>query len=169
MDVNEMVRENEALVYWVTDRFFPGWEYDEDLHQIGLIALWRACETYDPERRVKFSTYATKCIRTAVFTELRRQSAQHVPDVALSLDEPCRAYEGEATYGEVLKGKEFEYCDVEGYFDGLGKLKNKKAKPAVTLRAYGMELREIAAALNISHQRVYQLIQMARKEWEKHI
>lgn len=165
--MDEKVRENENLVRWVLGRFFPGWEHDEDLHQIGLIALWRACETYDPEQGVKFSTYATKCIRAAILTEFRRQSAQHVPDVALSLDEPCRAYEGEATYGEVLKGKEFEYCDVEGYFDRLGKLKNKKVKPAVILRAYGMELREIAAAFNISHQRVYQLMQMARREWEK--
>ncbi len=56
---NEMVRANVRLVSVLARRFrHPSLTF-LDLFQEGTIGLLRAVEKYDPERNIKFSTYAT--------------------------------------------------------------------------------------------------------------
>lgn len=43
-----------------------GYEY-QDLFQIGCIGLVKAGKTYAKERNIKFSTYATRCIKNEIF------------------------------------------------------------------------------------------------------
>ena len=45
----------------------------EDLVQCGLIGLYDAVEKYEPDKNVKFKTYATTRIRGAIIDELRAQ------------------------------------------------------------------------------------------------
>ena len=64
-----------------------GLEYD-DAFQIGALGLMRAAAFYRPEKGVKFSTYATTCIKRALAADLRaRLTARHGHgDKPLSLD-----------------------------------------------------------------------------------
>ena len=48
----------------------------EDLVQEGFLGLVKACDTYDPSRGFKFSTYACTCIRNNILMYLRTRRRQ---------------------------------------------------------------------------------------------
>lgn len=57
----------------------------EDLVQEGLLALYRAVQTYHSAGAAAFSTYATRCIDNACISTLRAQNAGHrIPDGQLA-------------------------------------------------------------------------------------
>ena len=59
---------------------------DEDLFQIGLIGLVKTINTFDPDKGVKFSAYATPIIRNEILMSLRKKRIIPV----FSLDENFR-------------------------------------------------------------------------------
>lgn len=64
---NTLVTENLGLIHWVLNKYFSRWRNNhEDLFQEGVFGLMRACETFDPDRESKFSTYALWWIRSKV-------------------------------------------------------------------------------------------------------
>jgi RNA polymerase sigma factor FliA len=88
------------LVKFVAGRVgsgLPSHVDDEDLISYGLLGLIRAIERFDPDREVKFETYAIPRIRGAIIDELR--SMDWVPRSVRG-----RAREIERTIGE-LEGR----------------------------------------------------------------
>ena len=61
----------------------------EDAEQEGLIALFGAINTYQPQRHAAFDTYAIRCIRTAIADARRRAGRKkHLPlNQSVPLDE----------------------------------------------------------------------------------
>ena len=65
---------NIGLVYKVyNDRFNEYRWLEEDLIQEGMIGLWKACQVFDKNRGVPFSSYACICIRNAMGMLLRKE------------------------------------------------------------------------------------------------
>lgn len=58
----QLIAENQRLVWSIVTRFSGRGVELEDLFQIGSIGLWRACERFDPTYGVRFSTYAVPLI-----------------------------------------------------------------------------------------------------------
>ncbi|MFN8535089.1 MAG: sigma-70 family RNA polymerase sigma factor [Dehalococcoidia bacterium] len=63
---NRLVQQNLRLVYREAIRYRGFWLDLADLVQEGCIGLLQAAERYDPDRGVRFSTYAVPWIRQAV-------------------------------------------------------------------------------------------------------
>jgi RNA polymerase primary sigma factor len=63
---SEFERRNLRLVYWLARHYASQGMEVEDLIQEGWFGLRRAVEKFDPERGLKFSTYATWWVRQAV-------------------------------------------------------------------------------------------------------
>ena len=59
----------------------------EDLISIGTIGLIKAVNTFDPQKKIKLATYASRCIENEVLMFLRRFSRTRVE---VSLDEPLK-------------------------------------------------------------------------------
>lgn len=78
---NALVRENLPLVRAVVARFGPQPHLPyEDLVQVGSLGLLRAVEAFDPDRAVRFSSFAVPYIRGALLHELRdRQPMVRLP------------------------------------------------------------------------------------------
>ncbi len=57
----------------------------EDLISIGTIGLIKAVNTFDPEKRIKLATYASRCIENEILMYLRRSCKLKLE---VSLDEP---------------------------------------------------------------------------------
>lgn len=76
---DEILENYKNMVWLVTNRFFPSFPkslYDlEDVHQIALLALFRASEKYDKSLSA-FSTYAYTCINNALSAELEKARAK---------------------------------------------------------------------------------------------
>ena len=56
MNIEELVKANEKLIYKIANRFY---NYDkEDLYQVGVIGLLKAFKNFEESVETKFSTYA---------------------------------------------------------------------------------------------------------------
>ena len=57
----------------------------EDLISIGTIGLIKAINTFDPVKKIKLATYASRCIENEILMYLRRNSKTKLE---VSIDEP---------------------------------------------------------------------------------
>ncbi|MEJ7638501.1 MAG: sigma-70 family RNA polymerase sigma factor [Singulisphaera sp.] len=71
---NERVMENQGLVHQVARVFRGRGVALEDLIQFGNIGLMRAAEKFEPERGLRFSTYAVYWIRQAIYKGIANTS-----------------------------------------------------------------------------------------------
>lgn len=89
---NELFEQNINLAYSYLQKhtiFLRGYD-PEDLQQEALLALWRACLTYQPARG-KFSTYATTCIANR-FKDLIKIQSRKVDEVLTDPDDLGKYY-----------------------------------------------------------------------------
>lgn len=67
--------ENIGLVYYVFNKYYQKYrDIEDDLIQEGMIGLWKACQTFDSLREVKFSTYAVKVIKNSMGMYVRKEA-----------------------------------------------------------------------------------------------
>ena len=82
-----LIEHNLRLVVYIAKRFENTGIHIEDLISIGTIGLIKAVNTFDPEKKNKLATYASRCIENEVLMHLRH-TARSRRDI--SLDEPLR-------------------------------------------------------------------------------
>ena len=74
----EYIKGNLRLVLSVMKRFDSSNENADDLFQIGCVGLVKAVDNFDPDRQVKFSTYAVPMIIGEIRWYLRDNSSLRV-------------------------------------------------------------------------------------------
>jgi RNA polymerase sporulation-specific sigma factor len=79
-----LIERNLRLVVYIAKKFDNTRVGIEDLVSIGTIGLIKAVNTFDPNRRIKLATYASKCIENEILMFLRRNP----PRTEVSFDEP---------------------------------------------------------------------------------
>ena len=80
-----LIERNLRLVVFIARKFENTGVALEDLISIGTIGLIKAVNTFDPAKKIKLATYASRCIENEVLMFLRRNSRTKVE---VSLDEP---------------------------------------------------------------------------------
>ncbi|MBT9281535.1 MAG: RNA polymerase sporulation sigma factor SigE [Hydrogenibacillus schlegelii] len=80
-----LVERNLRLVVYIARKFDQRGTVLEDLIGIGSIGLIKAVNTFDPEKKIKLATYASRCIENEILMFLRRN---HKLRAEVSLDEP---------------------------------------------------------------------------------
>jgi len=80
-----LIEHNLRLVVYIAKRFENTGINIEDLISIGTIGLIKAINTYDPEKKIKLATYASRCIENEILMHLRKTSNQKAE---ISFDEP---------------------------------------------------------------------------------
>ncbi len=88
---DELVERHWNLVWHIVHRF-QGRGYDtDDLFQVGSIGLLKAIERFDPERGLKFSTYAVPLIMGEIRRSLRDDQpirvARSLRELAMKVDQ----------------------------------------------------------------------------------
>ena len=82
-----LIERNLRLVVFVARKFDNTNVGLEDLISIGTIGLIKAVNTFDPDKKIKLATYASRCIENEMLMHLRHTSKlRH----EVSLDEPLR-------------------------------------------------------------------------------
>ena len=96
-----LIERNRRLVVYVAKRFENTGVGLEDLISIGTIGLIKAVDSFDPDKKIKLATYASRCIENEILMFLRKLSNQKSE---ISLDEPINTdYDGnELLLSEVL-------------------------------------------------------------------
>ncbi len=71
MSKEERFEQNQKLVYFVINTHFAAIkDQREDLIQVGMMGLWKACLKYE-DNKSRFSTFAIRCIKNEVLMYIR--------------------------------------------------------------------------------------------------
>lgn len=82
---NVFIERNLRLVVYIARKFENTGVVVDDLVSIGTIGLIKAVNTFDPHKRIKLATYASKCIENEILMFLRRNNKLRAE---ISFDEP---------------------------------------------------------------------------------
>ena len=82
---NELIERNLRLVVYISKKFENTGIELEDLISVGSIGLIKAINTFNPSRKIKLATYASRCIENEILMYLRRNSKTKME---VSIDEP---------------------------------------------------------------------------------
>ena len=80
-----LIERNLRLVVYISRKFENTGIGIEDLVSIGTIGLIKAVNTFDPVKKIKLATYASRCIENEILMYLRRNNKTRSE---VSLDEP---------------------------------------------------------------------------------
>lgn len=77
---NILVEHNLRLVAHIIKKYYQNYGGQEDLVSIGTIGLIKAINTFNPQKNIKLSSYASRCIENEILMHFRnnRKSAQDV-------------------------------------------------------------------------------------------
>lgn len=154
----QLILDNQNLVYHIVRKEYPTFIYDEDIVQCGMVGLCKAADAFD-ESKAKFSTYAGRCIRNEIYKEFlkRKEYSQH-----WSLDYSKTG--DDKTFGEILcgeKGVDFESYD---FLDCL----TEEEKQVLRLHRYGYTKGEIADVLGIEPRQAGRLLRTIKLKFTRY-
>ena len=169
MDINQLIQENEGLVYYTINRFFlqtvQEYNIKEDLAQVGMMALYKAIQTYEVGR-TEFSTYAVRVIKSKMINFLQNDLYKYISkggEKAMhnneGLDEDSEKMR-DRTVGRFDDDTEVNANELLDYIKDY---KDERAYKIVCLLSEGYTYEEIGSILNLSKQRINQIITKLRK------
>jgi RNA polymerase sporulation-specific sigma factor len=176
-----LIERNLRLVVYIARKFENTGINIEDLVSIGAIGLIKAVNTFDPEKKIKLATYASRCIENEILMYLRRNSKIRTE---VSFDEPLNIdWDGNELLLSDVLGTENDtiYRNIEEQVDR--KLLHKALDKLTERERIIMELRfglqdgeektqkDVADLLGISQSYISRLekriIKRLRKEFNK--
>ena len=164
-----LIERNLRLVVYIAKKFDNTGIGVEDLISIGTIGLIKAINTFNPAKKIKLATYASRCIENEILMYLRRNSKTKME---VSIDEPLNVdWDGNELLLSDILGTEEDtiYRDLEDeaerkiLFRALNKLSGRE-KLIVRMRfgldhPEGKEMtqKEVADQLGISQSYISRL------------
>ena len=172
-----LIERNLRLVVYIAKKFENTGICIEDLISIGTIGLIKAVNTFNPEKKIKLATYASKCIENEILMYLRRNNKTKSE---VSLDEPLNVdWDGNelllsdilGTEGDIIFKVIEEEVDKELLKQAIGRLSGRE-KVIVELR-FGLNnekektQKEVADMLGISQSYISRLEKRIIKRLKK--
>ncbi|SHE61935.1 RNA polymerase, sigma 29 subunit, SigE [Seinonella peptonophila] len=176
-----LIERNLRLVVYIARKFENTGINIEDLVSIGTIGLIKAVNTFDPSKKIKLATYASRCIENEILMFLRRNNKIRSE---VSFDEPLNTdLDGNELLLSDVLGTENDtiYRDIEDEVDrkilrvALSHLNDRERK-IMELR-FGLNgneektQKDVADLLGISQSYISRLekriIKRLRKEFNK--
>lgn len=176
-----LIERNLRLVVYIARKFENTGINIEDLISIGTIGLIKAVNTFNPEKKIKLATYASRCIENEILMYLRRNNKIRSE---VSFDEPLNIdWDGNELLLSDVMGTEEDIItkDLEANVDRKLLLKalhqlNDREKQIMELR-FGLAgeeektQKDVADMLGISQSYISRLekriIKRLRKEFNK--
>ena len=178
---NKLVEQNLRLVVYIAKKFDNTGVGVEDLISIGTIGLMKAINTFNPGKKIKLATYASRCIENEILMYLRRNNKTKLE---VSIDEPLNVdWDGnELLLSDILgTSEDVIFKDIEREVDNkmlrkaLETLTEREQK-IIRLRfgigsAMDQELtqKEVADELGISQSYISRLEKKIMKRLKKEI
>lgn len=151
----ELIIAYRPLVFWLAGklRVFPALR--QDIIQEGMLALIGAVDRFDPERDLRFSTYAYHRIRGQMINLLER-SERRAP---IPMDDERLFAKVAGSAGLTESAEEPEFSD-EAWFDvaeSIHRLQGKEATVVAALFFEGKQPSKVAAEQKMDISHVYRL------------
>ena len=176
-----LIEHNLRLVVYIARRFENTGVGLEDLISMGTIGLIKAINTFNPEKKIKLATYASRCIENEILMYLRRNNKTRME---VSIDEPLNVdWDGnELLLSDILGTEEdviYQGLEQEAEHRVLGSAISKlseREQVIVKLR-FGINMpegrektqKEVADLLGISQSYISRLEKRIMKRLRKEI
>ncbi len=174
-----LIERNLRLVVYIARKFENSGVGIEDLVSIGTIGLIKAVNTFDPGKKIKLATYASRCIENEILMYLRRNNKTRAE---VSFDEPLNIdWDGnELLLSDVLGSENdltYKYVEEEidkNLLDSAMDHLSDREKVIVQLR-FGLRdgsektQKEVADLLGISQSYISRLEKRIIKKLKKEI
>ena len=176
-----LIERNLRLVVYIAKKFDNTGIGVEDLISIGTIGLIKAINTFNPEKKIKLATYASRCIENEILMYLRRNNKTRME---VSIDEPLNVdWDGnELLLSDILGTEEdviYQGLEQEAEHRVLGSAISKlseREQVIVKLR-FGINMpegrektqKEVADLLGISQSYISRLEKRIMKRLRKEI
>ena len=176
-----LIEHNLRLVVYIAQKFDNTGVGVEDLISIGTIGLIKAINTFNPEKKIKLATYASRCIENEILMYLRRNNKTRME---VSIDEPLNVdWDGnELLLSDILGTEEdviYQGLEQEAEHRVLGSAISKlseREQVIVKLR-FGINMpegrektqKEVADLLGISQSYISRLEKRIMKRLRKEI
>ena len=108
-----LIEHNLRLVVYIAKKFENTGICVEDLISIGTIGLIKSINTYNPDKKIKLATYASRCIENEILMYMRKNSRTKLE---VSIDEPLNVdWDGNALLLADILGTDEDdiYRDME--------------------------------------------------------
>lgn len=153
-----LVTDNMKLVHFVVNKYYPTFNGNEDVSQVGMVGLCKAALAWNPDKTT-FTTCACIYIRNEIRAYFRENLVEQPP---LSLD---YEYDGDMTLSDAIEGD----CDVNSTldFDEFLAEQPERTQQIIRLHSQGYSLKEIANWLGVSSQIVNQAKRIFELKWER--
>lgn len=139
---------------------------DDDLFQIGLVGLVKTINTFDPDKGVKFSAYATPIIRNEILMSLRKKRI--IPE--FSLDEEYQLNNGDSVPMGDMIPSEYSFENLvhskialDSNISGM----TEREKRILKLSANGKTQRQIVQEIGVSQPQISRILKKIRKDLSK--
>lgn len=174
---NILVEHNLRLVAHIIKKYYGKQDEQDDLVSIGTIGLIKAINTFNPDKKIRLSSYASRCIENEILMYFRsaKKSAQ---DISLNETIDTDKDGNPLTLLDVLSVDDniLDNLDMKLNSKKLGKFideeLSEREKTVIVLR-YGLNGREpmtqknVAKLLNISRSYVSRIETKALKQLRK--
>ena len=142
----ELIVAYRPLVFWIAGKIhITDNELKQDIIQEGMLELIHAVDKFEPERELKFSTYAYHKIHGQIINMLERSEKKAplpVPDEWLIPSDDNDSYEGD------------EWLDVS---QSISKLEGREAEIVNALFFEGKKPKDVASEKKLDVSHVYRL------------
>ncbi|QSO49475.1 RNA polymerase sporulation sigma factor SigE [Alicyclobacillus mengziensis] len=176
-----LIERNLRLVVYIARKFENTGLHIEDLVSIGTIGLIKAVNTFDPGKKIKLATYASRCIENEILMYLRRNNKLKSE---VSFDEPLNVdWDGNELLLSDVLGTEADtiYRNLEDevdkvlLYDALSKLTDRERRIMELRFGLGrpseMTQKDVADLLGISQSYISRLekriIKRLRREFNR--
>ena len=175
MTPSELFEQNKNIVYQVwhdhISHIKSAERSQEDVIQVGFIALWKSCLRYDPTREVKFVTYAYKSVYQNMMTFTVRQFRKGIPLV--SLETPVKTSDTDDTIvlGDVMLSP-FDHTslvEVQTLIDLAAGELGEECSQIIDLMVQGYTQVEISQKLKVNKTKVNRIVTKFKKTFTKYI
>ena len=151
----------------------------EDIHQEGMIGLYKAIRDFKEEKLSSFRAFAELCITRQIITAIKTATRQkHIPlNSYVSLDKPIYDEESDRTLMDVISGakvmdpeeliinqEEFDQIEVK-----MAELLSDLERKVLTLYLDGQSYQEISEELNRHVKSIDNALQRVKRKLERYL
>lgn len=140
---------------------------NDDLVQEGMIGLYKAITTFNPDKGIRFSQFATTCIKQSIYDALRNANRdKHKPlNTSISIQDMTVDIEDRESPEELFLDNE-KYSTI---MENINKTLSKSEQKILTLYLDGYSYLEMADTLGKDTKYIDNVLQRIKRKIKKNI
>lgn len=158
----QMVLNNVGMVGLVLKSLHMN-PVDEDLFATGLVGVIKSVNTFNPQKEIQFSSYASAVIRNEIIMSLRKKRSLDY----CSIDEPLVSENGDNLYFyDVIEDKKCMEDEVvaKTHIENVFRTLKERDRKVIELLISGKEQQEVAQMFGITQSMVSKIVSKVKTE-----